>query len=965
MAVLAAVAVPVFGLSWTLVLSTAAVATINMIHAINIARRQQHSVHPFTGPMTRRPTGPARVRPIPPPSRTFRGRRAALGAVRRWHDELVKADDTPGERSPRLLILHGKPGVGKTALALKVCQELRKSYPDGSLYANLGQAGEVRAPGEILDAFLLSLGIPESDIPGRVEDRVRQYRSTVAGRRMIILLDAARDASQLRDLLVSAPHSLLVITSRINLPALTQAKRIEVDDLSDIEAVALLNACGVRTGGRDLEYAIEVAESCGHLPIALRAAADLAARHSLDVRDLAERIRDPRTRLTALRGGGRIPAERLSSQYRVLLDRAAEAFRFLSLVQSETFVPWVICPLLQVPYAEAENIVAELKEMNLVDSVGPDPVTGIDRYAFNPFVRLYARWELDRSADERTIEKARKELLQAYLEAIDRVLFRIYRDGYDAERPDMESRYFIVDPPVLRDIAYRPEPWVRAEYRSLVAAMEESYQRGWAGMTWRIARWLGTCVPDRVEVPVVTAAFGRALRAAESSSARTAVIDVLLARGTFFSAIERYPRAFQDLFEAVARTTDAVASDPRLALRRAVAELTIAESLIQAGEYRHAAARLAEARETVAATGEDDLIMRHELLEREVSLDTDGVLEIKLLPHSSDGLAFRLGLSYAQAHRDQNRWMNAATELESATEEFRADARKMATIGYRTTRLHLDWAAHLRGDGSGRTIHSSRKEAVDKARRATLSAVIALRSQIRLSNRMGEVRARYLLARTLLHSGNLDAAVYELAAAEQVFADLDPFATAIGGPLHTRLLRLRGEIASKRNKPEGKEMLGRALAAYHGLMDHRSVRELESELGLTPAERDRIVRDHSGPGGAVELLVDSDDASAATPRVGSGFPVTIRVDPGGLFEDPASLEHFDVSIQLTAEGASVRPAGRSANIGGRGEPVSVSFEVAPERIGSLIMRCQVLSLRDGTLLHDLQCFPMDVLGPNR
>jgi hypothetical protein len=224
--------------------------------------------------------------------------------------------------TPTVVTITGMAGTGKTALAVRAGHRLAARYPGGQLFVELHgftEGIEPVGPAAALDRMLRSLGMPADQIPEAEEDRAALYRSQLADRRVLIVLDNAASESQVAPLLPGAPGSLVLITSRLTLAGLDSASPLALGVLSRAEATALFRSLlGDRSvAARPPEAVADVVELCGRLPLAVRlAAARLRHRRSWSVADLAERLADVHGRLSELHAGERSveAAIRLSDQ---------------------------------------------------------------------------------------------------------------------------------------------------------------------------------------------------------------------------------------------------------------------------------------------------------------------------------------------------------------------------------------------------------------------------------------------------------------------------------------------------------------------------------------------------------------------------------------------------------------------------------------------------------------------------
>ncbi|MEU9956374.1 tetratricopeptide repeat protein [Streptomyces sp. NPDC050982] len=289
---------------------------------------------------------PAHVPPYPPSAHRlpaqlpadvpdFAGRDPELSALDRL---LAAAADSP--TAGAVSVVSGTAGVGKTALAVHWAHRTRHRFPDGQLYVNLRGYDPERPmpPGDALTRFLSVLGVPGDAIPLDVDDRASRFRTELADRRMLLVLDNALSEEQVRPLLPGSPACSVVVTSRDSLAglvALHGARRIGLGPLPPSDAVALLRTLVGARVDTEPGPAAALAEQCARLPLALRVAAELAVAHpSSRLADLVAELADQQRRLDLLDAGGdqRAAVEAVFSwSYERLPAPAARTFRLLSL----------------------------------------------------------------------------------------------------------------------------------------------------------------------------------------------------------------------------------------------------------------------------------------------------------------------------------------------------------------------------------------------------------------------------------------------------------------------------------------------------------------------------------------------------------------------------------------------------------------------------------------------------------
>jgi tetratricopeptide (TPR) repeat protein len=301
------------------------------------------------------------------------------------------AQDRPG--AVVISAISGMGGVGKTALAVHVAHRLRDRFPDGQLFVSLQGATRPLRPAEVLARFLRDLGVPDTAIPAGEAERAARFRTLLAGRRMLILLDDARDVSQVRPLLPGTAGCAVIVTSRSALPGLPGSTLLDLEVLDQDAAQALF--CAI--GGPDRAAAEPAATasllaSCDGLPLAIRIAASrLASRPGWSIAHLADRLADESARLAELTAGDLAVRATFAVSYDTLPEAGdpaepdpAQAFRLLGLASGRVLSLPAIAALAGRPVDAMATALEILTDAHLVESPAPD------RYRLHDLLRSYA-----------------------------------------------------------------------------------------------------------------------------------------------------------------------------------------------------------------------------------------------------------------------------------------------------------------------------------------------------------------------------------------------------------------------------------------------------------------------------------------------------------------------------------------------------------------------------------------------
>jgi tetratricopeptide (TPR) repeat protein len=409
----------------------------------------------------------------------------------------------------------GTAGVGKTALAVRWAHQVAGLFPDGQLYVNL-RGYDVDRPMPATDAlagFLRVLGVPGQDIPPEEDQRAARYRSLLAGRRMLVLLDNASQVEQVRPLLPGSPRCMVVVTSRDALAGLVVrdgARRLELDLLSASDAAALLRDLIGDRAAADPGATAALADLCARLPLALRVAAERAiASPSVPLSGLVAGLRDgPRLDVLDVGGDPRTAVRAVFSwSYGHLEPGQARTFRLIGLHPGPDLDVHVAAALTGSPAGEATRLLRALVSAYLVQA------TAGGRYVMHDLLRSYARElaaEDDGPAEERA---ALTRLLDHYLYTAAAAMDTLHQAERDS-RPRL-SGPAVPGPPV--DTPAAALAWLDAQRACLVTATEYAAGHGWAEHAGLLAATLYRYLDAGGHTPEAITVHGHALRAARQT----------------------------------------------------------------------------------------------------------------------------------------------------------------------------------------------------------------------------------------------------------------------------------------------------------------------------------------------------------------------------------------------------------------------------------------------------------------
>jgi DNA-binding SARP family transcriptional activator/tetratricopeptide (TPR) repeat protein len=467
--------------------------------------------------------------------------------------ELARLDAllSHAQAAPTVVIsaIAGTAGVGKTALAVHWAHRVRDKFPDGQLYVNLrgfDPSGAVKAPGEALRGFLDALRVPAQRIPTDLAAQAELYRGLLAGRRMLVLLDNARDADQVRPLLPGTADCLVLITSRNELGGLGgRVHPIGLDVLTDEEARQLLaGRLGADRLAAEPDAVDEIVARCARLPLALAIVAARAAdQPDAPVAALAGELRQARGDLGPFAGDDPRTDVRavFSWSYQALTGAAARLFRLLGLHPGPDLAAAAAASLAGLPVDGTRPLLAELTRAHLLTEHAPG------RYTFHDLLRAYAGEQAHAvdSADDRRAATGR--LLDHYLHTAYAAALQLnphrYRIAVDAPQDGVT----LVDIGTYEQAA----AWCAVERPVLVAAVERAAAGGLDAYAWQLAWTLSTFLDLGGHWQDWVATHRTALAAAERLDDRSARAHIHRSLGHAYTRLGCYDDAREQLRRAL------------------------------------------------------------------------------------------------------------------------------------------------------------------------------------------------------------------------------------------------------------------------------------------------------------------------------------------------------------------------------------------------------------------------------
>lgn len=665
-----------------------------------------------------------------------------------------KREEEDRFRAVRVMGISGQEGVGKTSLAIHVAHRVRAEFPDGQLYADLHGTEDSGAANRVLAGFLRALGVVGTAVPDDPEEQRATYRSLLADRRVLVVLDEAPDESLVRDLLPAGPGCALLVTSRARLAGVPGLRQLHLDVLDEQRALELLGRIvGHERVRKEQPAAVALVALCGGLPLALRiVGARLAGLPHWPLDRVVRRLRDENRALDELSHGGLDLRERLTHVCRSMDPEARRLLALLALVRTGGFGAWTAAALLGTDLVTAEDALEGLLRAQLVDVVAAGELPPL--YQLHDLVRVFAGEQLSSTRSTAEQQAALHRVLGART-ALAQEAHRRDHGGHPA-LPHGTAHRWRLSPDDTADVLRDPAHWWRQEQRAMVAAVDTAAELGLDELCWELA----LACTARFELWGATEDWRmtaeRALSVCRRSGNRLGTAAALYALGTLHLFEQRLDDAARCLHPAAEIFQEAGGAPDRAPARLALAELAALRAEHTAA-VEHRAAALAAFRAAGDRVGEAYTLTAMAEAVRAREPDLAGELLHSALAMSREADCLR---AEARVLGGLGEWSLRTGHHARAQQTFSQALRLSRGLGDRRGEAHaLDGIGRAHA-GAGR---AARADAV------LLQALVLARQ---VGERVLEGRVLYTLGCGALATGGRSVARAHLVAALEVFTEV-------------------------------------------------------------------------------------------------------------------------------------------------------------------------------------------------
>jgi DNA-binding SARP family transcriptional activator/Tfp pilus assembly protein PilF len=398
--------------------------------------------------------------------------------------QLLAGDAASSPGAVRIAVVNGAGGLGKTTLAVHAAHRVSPQFPDGQLHVDLlGASSQSASPGEVLARFLRDLGIEGDKIPARDDERAALYRTALTGRRVLILLDNARDAAQVRPLLPGSSSCAVLVTTRNRTSDLASTQFVDLNVLEDAEALELFSRIvGENRPAAEPDATAEVLIACAGLPLAIMiCAARLAARKQWQIVTLAARLRSEHRRLDELRIGDLAVRASFEVSYHSIRTSGyradpARIFRLLGLWQGSSISLAAAAALVGEPEDDIAEALESLVDANLLESPGPD------RYRLHDLLKVYATERAQAEESEADRGAALERLLRWYVRTADAAAQAAAPHRYRVALAEDEQAGL----PLALASSAEALAWYDTERGNVLSATRQAAATGRHDLAWRL-----------------------------------------------------------------------------------------------------------------------------------------------------------------------------------------------------------------------------------------------------------------------------------------------------------------------------------------------------------------------------------------------------------------------------------------------------------------------------------------------